>query len=51
MNWNTYAPMQLKIGTLKNLVKRSFSICYNQHLLQKELDYLRKVYYKKDLTI
>ena len=28
---------QRKIGTLKNLVKRSILLCSNQHLLQKEL--------------
>ena len=44
MNWNSHAPMQWKIGTLKNLVKRSIIICSDQHLLQKELDYLRKVF-------
>ena len=43
MNWNSYAPIQWKIGTLKNLVKRSFVICSDQHLSQKEVDYLRKV--------
>ena len=43
MNWNSHAPMQWKIGTLKNLVKRSIIICSDQHLLLKELDYLRKV--------
>ena len=36
--------MQWKISTLKNLVKGSIIICSDQHLLQKELDYLRKVF-------
>ena len=36
--------MQWKIGTLKNLVKRSIIICSDQHLLQIELDNLRKVF-------
>ena len=44
MNWNSHAPMQWKIGTLKNLVKRSMNICSDQHLLQEEFDYLRKVF-------
>ena len=44
MNWNSHAPMQWKIGTLKNLVKRSIIICSDQHLLQIELDHLRKVF-------
>ena len=44
MNWNSHAPMQWKISTLENLVKRSIIICSYQHLLQKELDYLKKVF-------
>ena len=44
MNWNSHVRMQWKIGTLKNLLKRSIIICSDQHLLQKELDYLRKVF-------
>ena len=44
INWNSHAPMQWKIDTLKNLVKRSIIICSHQHLLWKEFDYLRKVF-------
>ena len=44
INWNSHAPMQWNIDTLKNLVKRSINICSHQHLLWKELDYLRKVF-------
>ena len=44
MHWNSHAPMQWKIKTLKNLVKRSTIICSDQHLLQIELDHLRKVF-------
>ena len=44
MNWNSHAPMQWKIGTLKNLVKRSIFICSGPHLLQKELEYLGKLF-------
>ena len=44
MNWNSHAPMQWKIGTLKNLVKRSIIICSDQHLLLIELDHLRQVF-------
>ena len=35
--------MHLKIGTLKNLVKRSIVISSDQHLLQKQLDCLKNV--------
>ena len=44
MNWKYLAPLQWKIGTLKNLVKRSIVIFSGQHLLQIELDHLRKVF-------
>ena len=44
MNWKSHAPIQWKIGTLKNLVKRSIIICSKQHLLQTELDNLGKVF-------
>ena len=44
MNWNSHAPMQGKIGTLKNVVKRSIIICSDKHLLQIELHHLRKVF-------
>ena len=46
INWNSHARMQWKIDTLKNLVKRSIIICFDQDLLQKEVDYLRKVFVK-----
>ena len=42
MNWNSHATTHWKIGTLKNLVKGSIIICSDQHLLQIELDYLRR---------
>ena len=44
MNWKYHAPLQWKIGTLKNLVKRSIVICSGQLLLQIELDHLRMVF-------
>ena len=44
MNWRSRAPIQWKIDKLKNLVKRSsIFICSDQHLLQKHVDYLKKV--------
>ena len=39
INWNSHAPIKWKIGTLKNLIKRSIIICSDQHLLQEGLDY------------
>ena len=46
-NWSSYAPIHWKIDTLKDLVKRSsIFICSDQHLSQKEVDYLKKVFVK-----
>ena len=47
MNNKSHAPIQWKIGALKNLVKKSITICFDQQLLQKELEYLRKVFVEK----
>ena len=33
-----------KWGTLKTLTKRAYDICSNQELLQKELNYIEKVF-------
>ena len=46
INWNSHVPMQWEIGTLKNLVKISILICSDQHVLLKQVDYLRKVFVK-----
>ena len=44
INWDSQAPMHWKIGTIKNLVKRSIIISSDKHLLQIKLDHLRKVF-------
>ena len=44
MNWRSRVPTQWKIDKLKHLVKRSsIFICPDQHLLQKDVNYLKKV--------
>lgn len=46
INWNPHAPVQWKIGTLKNLIQRSILICSNEILLEKEINRLRTVFTK-----
>lgn len=46
INWNSHAPVQWKIGTLKNLIQRSILICSNEILLEKEINRLRTVFTK-----
>ena len=47
INWNSHAPIQWKRGSLKNLIQRSISICFNEdELLEDELNYLRNVFIK-----
>ena len=44
MNWESFAPGKWKWGTLKTLTKRAYDVCSNQELLQKELNYIEKVF-------
>ena len=44
MNWNTHAPTNWKIGTLKTLIKRAKTVCSNETLLKREIEHLRKVF-------
>ena len=46
INWNSYAPIQWKWGSLKNLIQRSISICSNEKLLEDELNFLRNLFIK-----
>ena len=41
INWRSHTPSNLKIGTLRNLIKRANSISSSQLLLRKEIGYLR----------
>ena len=36
----------MEMGSLKNLIQRSISICSNKKLLEDELNYLRNVFIK-----
>ena len=44
INWNSYAPQQWKIGTLRGLVRRAYDICSTEVELKKELSHLRNVF-------
>ena len=44
LNWESFAPDKWKRGTLKTLTKRAYDVCSNQELLQKELNYIEKVF-------
>ena len=44
LNWEPFAVGKWKWGTLKTLTKRAYDVCSNQELLQKELNYIEKVF-------
>ena len=44
LNWKSFATDKWKWGTLKMLTKRAYDVCSNQELLQKELNYIEKVF-------
>ena len=46
INWNSFAPKTWKIGTLHGLVQRAFTICSGEHEMEKEIQYLKKVFVK-----
>ena len=43
-SWGSFAPGKWKWGTLKTRTKRAYDICSNQELLQRELNYIEKVF-------
>ena len=44
LNWESFASDKWKWGSLKTLTKRAYDNCSNQELLQKELNYIEKVF-------
>ena len=46
INWNSFAPRTWKIGTLHGLVQRAFTICSDEHEVEKEIQYLKKIFAK-----
>ena len=48
LNWNAFASATWKRGTLKTLVERAYVIFATDQLLERELKYLEKLFYKKN---
>ena len=44
MNWNSFAPENWKKSTLKMLIKRAYTICIQEYLLETELQHLERVF-------
>ena len=43
IHWNSYAPVTWKYVTVQILVKRAYSLCSNQNLLNDELNFLQQI--------
>ena len=43
MNWKSFPPDNWKWETLKEITERVYDVCFNQELLQKEVNYIEKV--------
>ena len=46
IKWNSLAPSNWKIGTLRNLIKRTKSISSSELLIRNEISYLRNIFTK-----
>ena len=46
IHWKAFAPENWKIGTLRTLTKRAYTVCSNQTLLNEELRHLRKTFHE-----
>ena len=44
INCNSHAPMDCKIGTLRNLVKRAKTVCSTTMLLHQDIEHLKAVF-------
>ena len=44
IHWNAFAPKAWKIGTLKGLVRRAFTLCSTEDARNKEIIFLKKVF-------
>ena len=48
LNWNAFAPISWKRGTLKTLIERAYLICSTDELRNRELEYIEKVFYENN---
>ena len=44
IHWNAFAPKVWKIGTLKGLIRRAFTLCSTENARNKEIAFLKKVF-------
>ena len=44
MNWNSFAPKAWKVGTLKSLLRRAYTICSNDSFVSQEISFLKTVF-------
>ena len=44
IHWNAFAPKAWKVGTLKGLIRRAFTLCSNENARNKEIAFLKKVF-------
>ena len=44
INWTANAPMEWKIGTLRNILKRAKTVCSTTMLLHVEIEHLKEVF-------
>ena len=40
LHWRSFAPMTWKKGTLQTLIRRAYTVCSNDNLLQEELHHI-----------
>ena len=48
LNWNAFAPISWKRGTLKTLIERAYLICSTDELKNRELKHIEKVFYENN---
>ena len=48
LNWNTFAPISWKRGTLRTLVQRAYLVCSTETYLKEELAHLEKDFIEKN---
>ena len=44
LSWGSFAPQPWKVGTLKGLLRRAFTVCSTEELQRKEVNFLKKVF-------
>ena len=44
IHWNSHAPKQWKIGTLRGMIRRVYDICSNEENMTKELKHIKEVF-------